>query len=1078
MNIDRPITKEDEISQVPALQLLQNMGWIYLTPEEVMLERRGNARNVILEDILENQLKKINKFEYKSDRFDFSESNISNAVVAIKEVPYEGLIKTSETIFDLLTLGKSYEENIRGDVKSYDFKFIDWENLNNNIYHVTEEFSVEKASLDGMHRRPDIVCFVNGIPFIIIECKRTNINKPVDEAIEQHLRNQKSDQIPLLYSYAHLVIAIAPLDVEDDTANCLYATTGTPRSFWFPWRERTLDSSSLASLVNIPLSEDKKNRLFFDRFKHVRKYFDELERHPRISTQQDVILYSLCDKSRLLELIKEFILFDGGYKKIARYQQYYSVKATVRKITNVKPGESRPSGVIWHTQGSGKSLSMVMLAKAIAMENSIDSPKIILMTDRVELDRQIYKTFNNCGLPVTQAKTGNHLVELLNSSRAGIITTIIDKFDTVVNSGSDSFISNEIFVLVDEAHRTQYGESNSKVQKIFPNACFIAYTGTPLTKKNKNTMIRFGKFYDDPYTARDALKDKAIVPLLYEGRIIPQDVNKDLIDRWLDRITKPLNEDQKADLKKKFNSMNHLAKTNQRLFMAACDISEHYSKNWKGTGFKAILAVDSISSAFKYADHFKQLGEINAEVIISRPDSRKGHSEIEEDDSPPARYQKMIDERFGGKEAEYEREIIAKFDSQDSPDLLIVVWKLLTGFDVPRCNVMYIDKNLEGHTLLQAVARVNRQYDGKDFGFIIDYHGNLKNFRDAIKHYDELAQGEKIGEFDKSDRDEINESIHDVTEEISKLPQFHSDLCDLFRNVPNKLDIMAYEKALFEKYDREIFYERLSKFARVLHLALSSAEYYANADLEEIDKYKKELKFFIDLKGRIGLVYAETVDFGVYAPKIEKLFDNHVVAKDAQTTVKMFEIYETAFDDETKSMSKSSKALTMLHRTKKFVNDNLERDKVFYERFSVLLEATLEEYRQGRISEADLLKKATEYRHQVLNRTGDELPDTLKDNSEAKAYFGIIKEALKNQLPVLGEKSEFIANAALKSDELIRKNIIVDWVKNINIQNNIKNEIEDMLFELREDIEIDIDYDTVDYILENIIKTAKIRCPK
>jgi type I restriction enzyme R subunit len=1081
MSIERPITKEDEISQIPALQLLQNMGWVYLEPEEVMQERRGNIRSVILEDILISQLKKINKFEIKGEKFDFSESNVANAVVALEEVPYEGLIKTSETLFELLTLGKSYEENVRGDIKSYDFKFIDWDVPLNNVFHVTEEFPVEKASLDGSHRRPDLVCFVNGIPFIVIECKRTNINKPIEEAIEQHIRNQKNDQIPMLYSFAQITMAIAPLDVEDDATNCLYATTGTPRSFWFPWRERTLDSTKLNQLVNTPLSSDRKERLFSGRFQHIKSYFDQLEKTPRVVTQQDEILFCLCHQSRLLEFVKEFILFDGGYKKIARYQQYYAVKATLRKITSIlQPTETRPSGVIWHTQGSGKSLSMVMLAKAIAMEESIDSPKIILMTDRVELDRQIYKTFNNCGIPVTQAKTGNHLVELLASSRAGIITTIIDKFDTVVNSGTDPFLSNNIFILVDEAHRTQYGESNSVVQKIFPNACFIAYTGTPLTKNKKNTMVRFGKFYDTPYTARDALKDKAIVPLLYEGRIIPQDINEDIIDRWLERVTKPLSEDQRADLKKKFNSMNHLAKTSQRIFMGACDISEHFRQNWKGTGFKGLLAVDSVASAFKYYDYFKQLGEITAEVIISKPDNRKGHSEIEEDDAPPNKYQKMIQERFGGKEADYERETIAKFDSGDidTPDILIVVWKLLTGFDVPRCAVLYLDKDLKEHTLLQAVARVNRQFDGKDFGFIIDYHGNLRNFRDAIKHYDELAQSEVYSDFDKEDREEINNSIHDVTEEIAKLPQYYSDLCDLFRNIENRLDIKAYEKALIDKYDRDVFYERLTRFASSLQLALSSAEYYSSADLLEISNYKKELKFFIELRGSVGQVYAEKVDYKDYSTKIERLLDTHVVAKEAKTVVKMFEIYEKAFDEETSKMSKGSKALTMLHRTKKFVNDNLERDPVFYERFSKLLQDTIEEYKQGRIDETELLKFAQKFKEQVLNRTGDNLPDILNNNLEAKAYYGILKDALKNVLPPDFSKSEELAKVAIKISDIVFNNIIVDWIKNINIQNNIKNEIEDLLFEVRSDIGIDIDYDTVDYILDNIIKTAKTRCPK
>ena len=517
--VARPSFREDESSQIPALQLLQNMGWTYLEPEEALSFRKGSIKNVLLEDILEPQLRKINQIKYKGSTYQFKDVNISNAIHELKTIPFEGLIKTSEKIFDLLTLGKSYMENIQGDRKSYDLKYIDWEQPENNVYHVTDEYNVETSLFDDSKRRPDIILFINGIPVVIIECKRPDISDPVEEAISQHIRNQKNREIPQLFVFSQILIALCPSNINVNKNRCMYGTTGTERKFWYPWKEeknKTLEE--LENLINTSLPEEKKDKLFTIGYQHIRKYFDELEKSPRQITDQDVMLYGLCRPQRVLEFIKKFILYDAGTKKIARYQQYFSVKDTLKRITSVEPGKKRPDGVIWHTQGSGKSLSMVMLAKAIAMESKITEPKVILITDRVNLDEQIYKTFDNCQVPLTQAKSGTNLVEILQSYKATVIATTAFKFETVANSKGIVLDSNDIIVLVDEAHRTQYGKTNAKIRKVFPNACFIAYTGTPLTKTEKHTMRRFGEIIGSPYTSRDALDDQAIVPLLYEGR--------------------------------------------------------------------------------------------------------------------------------------------------------------------------------------------------------------------------------------------------------------------------------------------------------------------------------------------------------------------------------------------------------------------------------------------------------------------------------------------------------------------------------------------------------------------------------
>src|SRR5690606_29053123 len=422
-------------------------------------------------------------------------------------------------------------------------------------FHVTEEYSVMRST-SKEHYRPDLVLFVNGIPLCIVECKRPDMKEPLKQAISQHLRNQQEDGIRSLYVYSQLTLSIG-------TQEAAYATNGTPEKCWAKWQEKFSSDeeegnfqSKLQELKNKPLPVSIKEQLFSDRFKYVRQYFDALEQEKILPTEQDKYLFGLCRPERLMDIVFNYILFDNGEKKVARYQQFFAIKKSMQRIKNVENGK-RKGGVIWHTQGSGKSLTMVMLAQAIAMEPSIRNPKIVLVTDRTDLDDQITKTFRKCGKFVDNATTGQRLVELLESNSDAIITTIINKFNAAVKKIRKPLESHDIFVLVDEGHRTQHGTFNIDMQKTLPNACFIAMTGTPLFKKDKNTATKFGGVID-AYTVDQAVKDKAVVPLLYEGRLALQDVNASPIDTFFGMISEPLTEYQKADIKKKFARYDHL----------------------------------------------------------------------------------------------------------------------------------------------------------------------------------------------------------------------------------------------------------------------------------------------------------------------------------------------------------------------------------------------------------------------------------------------------------------------------------------------------------------------------------------
>ena len=454
---------------------------------------------------------------------------------------------------------------------------------------------------------------------------------------------------------------------------------------------------------------------------------------------------------------------------------------------------------------------------------------MILVTDRVDLDRQIFKTFKNCGKEIRKAKSGKDLIELVQSNEVDIIATVIDKFETVANENVRDDNPN-VFVLVDESHRSQYGLIHAKMRKVFTRACYIGFTGTPLTKGEKNTARKFGSFIHK-YSMRQAVDDKAVVPLLYEGRLVELNPNQAQLDRWFDRHTVGLNEAQKADLKRKMSREDVVSDSDRRIMEIAYNISEHFARNFKGTdfGLKGQVATASKQVALRYKKYFDAAGLVTSEVVISAPDTREGHEDAESDNLPEVQqfWKRMMD-RFGSEDA-YNREIIEDFASPDGVDLLIVVDKLLVGFDEPRDAVLYIDKPLKDHAILQAIARVNRLFDGKEFGYVIDYRGILGELNEAMKTYDALAE---------FDADDVTGTITDIAAEVEKLPQRHSDLWVIFRGV-NTEDSEAMERFLAPEDQRQAFYDALTAYAGTLKVALSSSDFYEKTTEKRIQLYKR-----------------------------------------------------------------------------------------------------------------------------------------------------------------------------------------------------------------------------------------------
>jgi type I restriction enzyme, R subunit len=1060
--MNTPSFQEDHVSQVPALQLLQSLGYTYLRPQEVFLERKGKLGNVLLEGILAAQLRKLNRINYRGKQYEFTEANIQDAILALKDVPFDGLVRTSEQIYDLLVLGKSLEQTVEGDKKSFDLNFIDWRNPANNVFHVVEEFEVERSGSKDKCR-PDVVLFVNGIPLCIIECKQSGKDM-VEQAISQNIRNQGEDYIPKLFVFSQVLLAVAANDAA-------YATTGTPAAFWARWRELDDVTKEVHALINRPLSRAQKDTLFADRFGYVRTYFDDLEAEGREVTEQDKTLYSLCRPERLIELAWRFIVYDAGDKKIARYQQYFTVNSILARVRKIGTDGRRLGGVVWHTQGSGKSLTMVMLAQSLARETEIPNAVIVLVTDRVDLDLQIKKTFHHCGLEPVQAQTGKHLTKLITEGKATVITTVIDKFASAVDAGDFKNESPNLFVLVDESHRSVYGETGAKMEKVLPKACFIGFTGTPLMKKEHKTANKFGGYIEPSYTIDQAVKDKAVVPLLYEGRLVLQQVDQKAIDKWFEVVTQPLSNEQRADLKKKFASADQLNKADRKVYEAAFDISEHFSQNWQGTGFKAQLAAPNKLTALKYKKYLDEFGKVTSEVIISAPDTREEQEDVLEVDTEEVRafWKKMMAKY--GTEKQYLEQIINGFKHGPEPEILIVVSKLLTGFDAPTNTVLYLCRKFVEHNLLQAIARVNRISGGKDFGFIMDYYGVLQQLGEAMDLYGALPGFEK---------DEIAGTVTDVADEIKSLPQKHSELWDVFKTVKNSKDKEKYERLLGDEELRGQFYDKLNAYCRTLGIALATMQFLRDTPEKKISTYKNDLTFFLKLRVAVKHRYAEEIDYKDYEKKVQKLIDTHVHAEGIEQVTPPVNIFERdAFKKEVEKLeSAASKADTIAHRTQRTITEKMDEDPVFYRRFGRILQDTIDDYRAARISEKDYLNKVTEVMQSVLSRTGDKLPEILRDRDVAKAFYGVVNEVVARLGVPEAELAGVSAEIAVRIDDAIEPMAIVDWRTNLDVQNQMRNAIDDLLYDLKAERGYNLTTEDMDAIVERSLDIAKSRYPR
>jgi type I restriction enzyme R subunit len=966
------------------------------------------------------------------------------------------------------TGGKTVVEYVNGKGISQNLQFIDFENPENNLFQVTVEYEARGKS----DIRPDVVCFVNGIPFVVIENKKSSVN--VKEAIDQMNRNQTPEKCPKLFTYPQLLIAT-------NSKELLYGTTGTPSKFYTEWKEKGLPVSDIKSekqneldkkakeeagkkikeLIATSINDKIYNQICYDLGVPAKYCTQVLDRLP---TEQDRGIYNLLKPNRLLDLTANYIIYDAGVKKVSRYQQYFAIQKMLLNIKEgeeTKTGKRRKGGIIWHTQGSGKSLTMVMFAKALIEESNIENPRIVIVTDRKDLNKQIADTFNACNLKkeVVSAKSGRGLLQLIKKKDQRVITTLIHKFETAQGEQKDfQDLDENIFVLIDEVHRSQGGLMNLEMEKTIPNACFIGFTGTPLLKEEKSRK-KFGDFIDK-YTIDDALQDGVILPLVYEGRYVPGNQDKEKIDIHSERATHGLGDNEKKKLHSFVN--DKAVKDNpNRIREITYDIEKHFIENFQGTKLKGQLVAPSKFAAVLFQKLFEESGKINTATIISDV----GVGEDTEDD-----HRREVVEFINKIKSDhqsldsYEKNIIDSFkNNPDGVEIIIVVDKLLTGFDAPRNTVLYLAKDLKDHNLLQAIARVNRLFESGDIpktsGFIIDYSENAKNLDTAMKLF---------GNYDDED---VQNTLIDVDEKIKELENSYYDLHEMFKDIKGSGDDEAYIQKLDDEADRQIFYKKVNEFMKNLNECLALRDFVK--EFKHAETYKKELKKFLELRNSARLRYADKIDLTDYKNKLVRILDQYVDADEVEVMTKQININdpESLSEAVEKLDSNKSKAEAIAAQTKKTITEKADQDPKFYKKFSDKVDDILEKMRQKKIEDIEALKQFKQIHKQVINKEDESIPETIKNKKGADILYRNLGHYFENK-EISGEDYNQIVLDIL---EILKKEAIVDWYRNKEVKRVIYNKIDDYVYEtVVSEKGIKLDNEEISDLANKVIELASI----
>jgi len=992
------------------------LGYTYLGNWE---ERQDNSN--IEEELLVKFLKK----------HGHSDGLIKKALYELNKIATVGnrsLYGANKETYSLLRYGIQVKEEIGENKKTV--WLIDWKEWKNNDFYIAEEVTVR-----GQHnKRPDIVIYVNGIALGLLELKRSTIS--VAEGIRQNLDNQREMFIKPFFSTIQLVMA------GNDSEGLRYATIETPEKYYLTWKENS----------------DIKNKL-------------------------DKNLSLLCNKERILEIIHDFIVFDSGVKKICRHNQYFGVKASQKNI------KKREGGIIWHTQGSGKSLTMIWIAKWI--RENIDDSRVLIITDREELDEQIEGFFNSVDEKIYRTKSGKDLINELNKKEKSLICSLVHKFGRNAEYGFDEFLDEikinlpdnfrakgDIYVFVDECHRTQSGKLHEAMNKILPNAVFIGFTGTPILKKDKKLSKEIFGNYIHTYKYDEAVYDKVVLDLQYEAREIDQRLtSQDKIDQWFEAKTGGLTPFAKAELKKKWGTMQKVLSSQSRLGRIVADImldmaTKDRLQSGKGN---ALLVAGSIYEACKYYELFQKHGLKKCAIITSYDgdeSSIKGETTYLEEETDSLQkyetYQKMYAYYEGLypdiKTKGFEKVIKEKFIKEAGQmKLLIVVDKLLTGFNAPPATYLYIDKSMQDHGLFQAICRVNRLDDeSKDYGFIVDYKDLFKSLDKAVKDF-------TTGAFDGFDDGDVKGLLKDRLkigkENLDSSLESIRALCEPVKSPKDNLAFIEYFCGDTEKpqdlknneQKRISLYKITSKLVRA-YANIASEILEAGYSQKEAEKIRFEVKYYEDVRQTTKLASGDYIDLKAYEPAMRHLIDSYIDADESKVV--------SAFDNLTiidliikngaeavnklpQNMRKNKEAVaeTIENNVRKLIIDEKPKNPKYYENMSILLDELIKERRENAISYAKYLKKVVEFVKQLKDISGIVSYSRELNTNAKKALFDNLGKNEKLAL-VLHDSIVHYKQDGWKGNRIKEKQVR-NAIKKVLSDFNIKDENEvDKVLEL------------------------------
>ncbi|AOY74697.1 type I restriction endonuclease subunit R [Clostridium formicaceticum] len=936
------------------------------------------------------------------------------------------LYYVNKEVYSLLRYGAKVKEGAGENNKTV--SFINWENPYDNDFYIAEEVSVK-----GEHtKRPDIVLYINGIALGVIELKRSIVS--VSEGIRQNLDNQSSHFIKPFFHTMQLVMA------GNDTEGLRYGTIETKEKYYLTWKE---DEKATDDLAN------------------------EAE---RLNNQVDYILdkhiIGLCHKERFLEIIHDFIVFDRGTKKLCRPNQYFGVRAATRRV------KAREGGIIWHTQGSGKSLTMVWLTKWI--REHIPSSRVLIITDRDELDKQIEKVFKGVDEEIYRTKSGKDLIEKLNATTPLLLNSLIHKFagkdneekeadyeayiQELKNSLPKDFkAKGDIYVFVDECHRTQSGKLHDAMKAILPNALFIGFAGTPLLKKDKKKSIEIFGTYIHTYKFNEAVADKVVLDLQYEARDVDQNItSQDKIDQWFETKTKGLTEYAKVKLKQKWGTMQRVLSSKSRLDKIVNDIifdMETKDRLQNGRG-NAILIAGSIYEACKYYELFQQKGLKKCAIITSytpNVNHIKGENTGEDDATESIEKYEIYQKMLNGKKAEdFEEEVKNQFINEPAQmKLLIVVDKLLTGFDAPPATYLYIDKKMQDHGLFQAICRVNR-LDGEDkeYGYVVDYKDLFKSLEKSIEDY----TTEAFEAFEEKDVEGLlKDRLKTAKERLDTALESLKSLCE---PVPMPKDTLAYIRYFCaeDTSNKEALKENEQKRSALYKYTVAFIRAYANIANEmieagytasEIETMKKDVKYYDTIRSEVMHAAGDYIDLKYYEPAMRHLIDSYISAEDSKKISEFDDLTlielivakgEGAVDELPKGIknNKEAAAETIENNVRRLITDETPTNPKYYENMSVLLDQLIQQRKEQVLSYEEYLKKIVE------------LTKNAKNPSSANTYPRSINSGAKRALyDNLGQDEDL----ALSIDCEILSTKPDDWRSTRIKRRVVKNAIKKFIYD-------------------------------